>query len=463
MRASRWWGPPTLTARVVKALLLAFALVFAVLTVRQAKQFDALQASKRQLAGIVDDVLLNLPTDDVAAQAAMAVIEPAINNSRRRNAPAPLQVQPILVDLSRPSDGRIVYTSDALRGAYAPDVVEATADVTLDGRLYGMAQGTHGDWRLRMFEPKVDDARMLAFIALDLGESMLIAFPLVLLPLWFAVRQGLAPLRELTRGVQQREADDLSPIRFNFRYAELQPLEAAFNQLLGRSRQAVERERSFVQDAAHEIRTPLAVIAAQAHAMAAGDSEPVRRSALQRMENAVARASHLIHQLLTLARVEGPHSRDRVDVDCVEVIRGILVDASPRAKAQGIELTLDAPERLVLSTDLLALHSALENLVGNALTHASGATRVEVGLHRRGDRWVLAVADDGQGVPPSERDALFDRFRRGRGVQAQGSGLGLAIVRESARLLGGDLRCLDGLDGCGLRFELTLPAQRNAT
>lgn len=459
---SRWRRrPPTLTARVVKALLLAFGLAFAVLMVRELWSYASDRAAKVPQVGAVQDVLALLPEDATLARARLEGIEAFTQATRQRNVLASLDAKPVQWELRSAVDGRLVYASEVLRKSPVPETAAATADIVIDGQLYGMAQGARGAWRLRLFEPELPHGKVLAFIAGDLGLSMLIVFPFALLPLWLAVRQGLSPLRRLTDWVRQRPADDFSPMPLDLRYAELQPIERSFNQLLSQSREALGREREFVHDAAHELRTPLAVIATQAHALASLDSEDARRQALVQLERAMARASHQVHQLLTLARMEGPAARRAEEVDCVELARQILIDAAPRAKLLNVELILESPDRLCLRLDQVAFHSALENLVVNALAHAKGATRVLVTLQGAGERFTVTVADDGRGVAPPERMQLFERFHRGRQADVPGSGLGLSIVRESARVMGGDVRCVDGLDGRGLCFEMALrPAAR---
>lgn len=447
---------PTLTARVLKALLIAYALAFVVLMLREWLDYREVRVTKKAQADAVDAVLRALPSDEAAARAHAAAIDGIFKESRKVSIPAWLNAGDVLIELRASADGRLVYASEPLRTKPAPLQSTRTADVMFDGRQYGAAQGSLATWQVRLLEPEIDATRWLLMTSSEYGTSMLIVFPVLLLPLWWAVRQGLSPLRDLTRWAQTRRPNDFSAMQLNLRYAELQPLEQSFNQLLAHSREALARERGFVQDAAHELRTPLAVIATQAHAIAAQEDGPTRQASLQQMERAIARASHQVHQLLTLARVEGPVERRKVETDCVELARQILIEAEPLALAKQVELTLDAPDRIVLPLDLVAFHSALENLVGNALKHARDATHIQVSLQTRARRLLLAVSDDGIGVAPEERAQLFERFHRGGQATEQGCGLGLAIVRESARKMGGEVRCVEGLNGRGLCFEMDL-------
>lgn len=249
-------------------------------------------------------------------------------------------------------------------------------------------QSSH--WRIRLMEPALTDAEAVWLIGRNLVQSMLIAFPLVLLPLWLAVRRGLRPLRALVQRVSDRAPADFSPLMLDLRYAELQPLEHAFNELLQQARHSIQSERGFVQDAAHELRTPLAVMAAQAHALAA-EADPGRRAqARVALEHAIARASHLVHQLLTLARLESSPPPSRQATDLVELVQAALARAEPQALARRIDLGMEGPETLVAEVDAQVLLSALENLVQNALAYVQEGARVTVTLAQEGAKAACA-------------------------------------------------------------------------
>jgi len=363
----------------------------------------------------------------------------------------------LLFELAAEDTGRIVYRSRGLAGSVLPAQSTPVMHMDLSGRDYGSAQMQQGRWRLRILEPRVGSRKMLALIVRDLGLSILISAPLVLLPLWLAVRRGLAPLRVLVQQIKGRRPGDFAPIAVNLQYVELQPLVVSFNALFAQSRDALARERALVQDAAHELRTPLAVIATQAHALANSPAGPSQHEALGRLEGAIARASHQVHQVLTLARVEGDSVRAVVKVDCVEMVRTALIDIEPRATSRNVDLSLNAPDSLEAHLDRLAFHSVLENLMVNALNHAQGAKRIQIALGTQGTELVLSVSDDGCGIPAEEHALVFQRFHRGRDASAPGSGLGLAIVREAARLMGGDVHIVPGLDAHGVGFELRVP------
>ena len=164
------------------------------------------------------------------------------------------------------------------------------AAINVGGQAYWIAQLDAGPWMLAMGEPAVSDGWMLGWLLSDLTGPILLAFPLVLVPLWVTVRRGIRPVRDLARRLEQRDGGDLSPLALDMRYAELQPLATAFDAMLERLRNHVRRERAFVQDAAHELRTPMAAIAAQAHVLARAPDAAQRRHAEEALDHALARS-----------------------------------------------------------------------------------------------------------------------------------------------------------------------------
>lgn len=456
---ARWWQP-SLSRRVLLALLLAFVLVAAVLVAVDYIAFR-LDTDQRQLRRDGAQAMVQtLPADDAGARQILQAGEHQYNYLRRHAEPDRAeQLGDLLWLLTDARDGRRVYASAPLQQQPLTAQASPVTRVEVAGRRYQVVQARAAHWHLQLFEPLVDDVTALQWLLENAIGSIVIAFPVVLLPVWLAVRRALLPLRQMVAAVSQREAGDFSPLPLKLHLAELKPLGQTLDELLRRSRDAVARERGIVQDAAHELRTPLAVIAAQAHVLAGAPDGQARQAALQRLEQAIARASHLVHQVLTLARVEGSVARLPQRVDVVATLRQALVDVDPQARTRGVELALEAPEQLWAWLDPVALHSILDNLLNNALQHAQGASRVQVTLLVQGPNLHLTVRDDGAGIDERDREQLFERFHRGRGATARGSGLGLSIVRQAARQLGGEVDLQTGLDDRGAGFEVRLPWQ----
>jgi two-component system sensor histidine kinase QseC len=446
------WLQPSLARRTVLALLGAFGLAWCALMVHSYITFKSAVNDLQGLATVARALAETLPEGDDRLAAGIVQATESQFNVHRRQARVP-EPRNMLFRLDS-LQGRTVYAALALRDAPAP-TAPGRATLQLNGRAYWSAVHEARGWRVQVLEPAIDDVAMLPFFSEDLLQPMLIAFPFVLLPLWLAVRRGLLPLRELVRSIQARDPGDFSPLGLHLRYAELQPLVVAFDALLERSRRGIEREKGFVQDAAHELRTPLAVVAAQAHRLAhAGPAD--RLSAQRALERAVERASHLVQQLLTLASLDRAGPGRAKDVDLVQEVRAILIAIAPRAAERQIEVGFDSPDRLAACLDWVAFHSVLENLLNNAYAYCPAGARVAVVLEADAARIRLTVADDGPGIAPDEQSRIFERFYRGQAASLSGAGLGLSIVRQALGRLGGRIAMGPGLEGAGVGFVVDI-------
>lgn len=364
-----------------------------------------------------------------------------------------LQLDTLVFEL-RDSAGQTVDKSPLLGPGRLPEAPTLTEWTAPWGAPYWTLSYPGQRWTLHMAEPRVTDVTLLGWMGQNIAPYLLLALPLVALPLWLAVRSGLKPLGQLARHLHHRAPDDLRPLDLPLRHREIQQVGQAFNTLLERLRGHQAREQGFVHDAAHELRTPLAVIATQAHVLAQAATDAERELARQALLQAVDRASHLSRQLLTLASLDRPHPGACQPVDLALQLQQWLALAIPRAQAAGLELGLDAPDSLTVPIDLQALQSIVHNLVDNALLYVPAGGEVLVSLQRVADHIVLCVQDDGPGIPAALQAQVFERFVRGTGHDQPGTGLGLAIVREAAQRLGGQVRLIPGLAGRGVGFEV---------
>lgn len=454
---TRWWQP-SLVRRVVFALLAAFLLVWCALVAVDYLAYRRGVEHREVLEQLTRNIAESLPADD-AGQAVAAVKAAELQYNRLRQSSTSLEVGKLLFRLAR-QDGVPLYASVAA-GEGIPETTPGPVRVAVAGRDYWSAVQTAGNWRLQLLEPVIDDTLIVRLLGGDLLQPLLIAFPLVLLPLWLAVRRGLQPLRRLVGVIEARDPGDFRPLSLSLKYAELQPLLEAFNHLLATARQGIERERAFVQDAAHELRTPLAVVGAQAHLLANASDPAQQAQARQALERAVQRTSHLVHQLLTLAALEGASTGDGQRVDLVEITRDMLIAAAPAAAAKGIEIALDSPDQLDVTLDKSLFHSILGNLLDNALAYCPAGSLVSIGLRieagpkREGIR--LVVSDNGPGIPDDELPRLCERFYRCSSASVSGSGLGLPIVQQAVSRLDGELSLNNGPEGRGLVVEVLMP------
>ena len=274
--------------------------------------------------------------------------------------------------------------------------------------------------------------------------------------LWWAIGWGLAPLRNMAAVIRARHADSLQPLQLEPLPSELAPMQAALNRLLGQIEQLLERERRFIADAAHELRTPLAVLRVHVQNATQARDEAERQQSLGYLLGGIDRATRVVNQLLTLARMEPLIERgEMAQVDVLALVRETLAELTPWVLKQGLELDLEAGEGdYHLNADPGSLGIALQNLVTNAVNHSPAGGRLHVRLSADAQRLLLQVEDQGPGIPAEDIERVFERFYS-RGT-VQGAGLGLAIVQSIARRHAGQIR-LRNLDSGGLQASLELP------
>ncbi len=323
------------------------------------------------------------------------------------------------------------------------------------------------DWRLyaaatplrvvQVAQPLSVRRRLAAAAALHSVVPVLVAAPLVALGLWWLIGISLAPLQGVVLEAQARGAGSLEALPLAGLPSEVQPLVGAFNGLLVRVASAFEAQRSFVADAAHELRTPLTALTLQIGLLQGARPGPEVDAAVQQLKAGVARATHLVQQLLLLARAEPGAAAPLVEIDLAVVARQAMVDAKPLAEQAGVQVELDAPAPLPLRGDPEAWRSALRNLLDNAIKF--GAHSVRLSALREGDTWRVQVDDDGPGIPSADRARVFDRFQRAQASHAEGSGLGLAIVQAVARRHDATVQLSDAPLG-GLRVDIWGGAER---
>ena len=273
---------------------------------------------------------------------------------------------------------------------------------------------------------------------------------------WAAIGWGLKPLQNMADVIRRRHADSLEPLQLVPLPSELEPMQAAINRLLAQIEDLLRREHRFIADAAHEMRTPLAVLRLHAQNALEASNDLERQKALGFLMGGVDRLTRVVHQLLTLARVEpklGQRTSTRVDL--AEVVTDTLADLTPWILDRGLEPSLEIGEGdHHLAIDTGALGIALQNLVSNAVEHSPPAGRITVSLRRLDNAFELAVEDEGPGIDEASLSRVFERFYSRN--NPNGAGLGLSIVATIVDRLGGQVR-LDNRPGGGLVATLLLP------
>jgi two-component system sensor histidine kinase QseC len=325
-------------------------------------------------------------------------------------------------------------------------------------RLFMLHEEKQDNWIL---VAERDDVRgeLVGKIALRSLLPELLGLPLLGLLVWWAIGFGLRPLQRMAALVRSRDPGNLSPVLLEPLPQELEPMAAAINRLLQQVRQLLERERRFIADAAHELRTPLAVLRIHAqNALEAPDADD-RQRALRQLSAGVERATRVVAQLLALARLE-PNALqlDMQPFDLLQFVRDELAELTPLALERGQELTLEAREGddYRLTADAPSLGIVLQNLISNAVQYTPEQGRIQVRLEAAAGRLRLLVGDSGPGVPVAQRAQLFQRFFRQGG--GEGAGLGLSIVERAVELHGGSIELGDSPLG-GLEVRIELPRQ----
>lgn len=304
---------------------------------------------------------------------------------------------------------------------------------------------------------------LLAEIGADLMVVGSVLAVLMAAAVWWAIRQGLAPVTALSLELEQRDLHRLQPLSAPLPQ-ELTSLQAAFNRLFDRLARAAEAQREFLADAAHQLRTPLTTLRTEIELamLELAKREPGQAmdvpGLLGRLQQRVDRSARLAQQLLALARSEANTEVPEQALDLRDIATQLGEEWARRGLPEGLDLGFELAPAPIRG-DAFLLRELLENLVHNALVYAGPSAQITVRCGRAEDQTWLEVDDNGPGIAPEDRPSALQRFRRGKGAQGTGSGLGLAIAADIAARHGGHLDLLDGASGRGLRVRLSLPAQ----
>jgi two-component system OmpR family sensor kinase len=302
---------------------------------------------------------------------------------------------------------------------------------------------------------------MASTLALRTVAPIALMAPLLMLVVWWVVSVSLAPVARVQRQVAAREVDDLSEVSEAGLPGEIRPLVRELNLLFGRVRVAFDAQTSFVSDAAHELRSPLAALKLQATGIRRARDDATRHVALDRLTAGIDRTTRLVEQLLALARQQAsaatgvkPHP-----VALAEIVRVEVVEATPVATARRIDLGLGQADESKISAHSEAIRVLVRNLLENAIKYTPPGGRVDAEIHRVAQAVVLRVEDSGPGIPPADRARVLDRFYRVPGTETTGSGLGLAIVKSIVDLHHATMILDRSPQLGGLMVEVSFPLQ----
>lgn len=341
------------------------------------------------------------------------------------------------------------YFGDAVRvGAYARFLTRPLYGVQPQRVIIQVAETiesrTSFTWNL-LKQAALLDALLVLLIALMMTGAVVIA---------------LRPLQRLRYEVMARDQDDLTPIDAGPMPLEVRPLVDAINHHIERSRELARDQRQFLDDASHQLRTPLAVLRTQVdYALREPDLGQVR-AALAAMQDGVDRAARLVNQLLALARANNTDAlvEPAERIDLIALCEGIGRTLFPEARRKSQDFGFVAcAERVFINGNEALLREAIINLVDNAIRHVQKAGQLTLEILVQDGSAVVVITDNGPGMSADDRSRVGERFRRGKNAHSGGAGLGMSIAKAIVERHGGSLEVGEGLDRRGLSIRLIFP------
>ncbi|MYM27985.1 two-component sensor histidine kinase [Duganella sp. CY15W] len=322
-------------------------------------------------------------------------------------------------------------------------------------RIYGV----HEPGRyVQVGQPQSARDRLALRMAVRAGAPLLVIALVFSCLMLIVVGRALRPLDRLARAVVGQSPTALQPLDPVAMAPDLRPVVEALNGLMGKFEEALAAQRTFVADAAHELRSPLTALKLQLQLVERAETDAARTLALARLHERLDRGSHLVQQLLSLARHESGLTRTQLQrVDVNSLLVSVVADHSALADSRDIDLGVETVEPVVVQAEPDGLRVMLNNLVDNALRYTQRGGRVDLLAGTDQGRAYLQVRDNGPGVAPEHRERLFDRFFRPDGNEVWGCGLGLSIVRNIVDHHRADIRLEDGEQGKGLRVTVFFP------
>jgi two-component system OmpR family sensor kinase len=328
--------------------------------------------------------------------------------------------------------GSLRATHDAVTLPRQPVVGFSTVNFAGDDwRVFRLDEKSRSVQVAQRMEVRRELAQSAAYQA---AVPILVAIPLAWLVIGWSLGRMLGRLTSVAQAIAERGVESKEPISTAGVPAEVGPLVAAMNALIGRLQQALDQQRRFVSDAAHELRTPLTALYLQIENLRAAATKKDFDSAYAELGGGIGRATALIDQLLRMARFElSVESAQRERIDLAGLVTQCVADYVPIASSKGVELGLTASEPAQMWGVPAELKILFGNLIDNAVRYTPQGGSVDVSVGHRGAGAIVEVADTGCGVSESELPRLFDRFFRAAPAHITGTGLGLSIVAAIAR------------------------------
>jgi two-component system sensor histidine kinase QseC len=338
--------------------------------------------------------------------------------------------------------------------------IEGFSDNIIDGQKWRLLMNRDKDQSIRFIIGERYEIRneLISTILLHVSWPMLIALPFLAFLITVGISRGLAPLRRVADDVSRRSPQQLNPIAIDEVPMEVEPLVTSLNELLARLDKAFESERRFTANAAHELRTPLAALKAQAQVAMKADHKEQRMWAMEQIIRGVDRSTHLVEQLLTLARLDPESAASSHEpVNMSAIVERTCSELAPSAVRKHIDLEYIANNSETVKGMPTAISILARNLIDNAIRYTQEDGKISVSVYKDNNSVVLSVTDNGPGIPEQERPRVLDRFYRIVGNKETGSGLGLSIVKRIAELHNATMDISQPKSKTGTRITVSFP------
>ena len=288
-------------------------------------------------------------------------------------------------------------------------------------------------------------------------SPLVLLLPVIFLLTWIGLRTGLKPLLSVSEAVKRRSALDLTPLPVSGTLSEIKPLVNSINGLLANLDYAIRKEQRFTDFAAHELRTPIAIFKTQAQTALKATNETERQTILEAQVQAADRATDMVDQLLTLARLE--HTDIPIEaLSLGDIVKELVDERMPLAGQKHLVLRFDRQSGASIHGNRQLLTIITSNLIDNAIKYTPVGGEIVVTLLASGDLFTLSVCDTGPGIPESSLPFVTERFFRVSRHQQPGAGLGLTIVKRATEIIGASLILRNRSDRSGLESIIQLPA-----
>jgi len=361
-------------------------------------------------------------------------------------------------------DGQLLLRSSNAHSEPLAPLVAGFADIQIDDQSWRTftLQNRDGEW-FQTGEDRAIREELAEGIAQSALLPWLLAVPIMGLVVWFVVGAACRSLERITEQVAHRDPERLSPIRADQAPMEIYGLVQAINGLLARLDDTLERERRFTEDAAHELRTPLAALKVHAQNLSTSRNAEESERSLAGLLSGVDRSERLIDQLLQLARLDpeaaAPNGVVSHSIDLGECLAQQMADLAPFAEQRRVCLQLHRPTKTEhIIGDEATLSVLFRNLIDNAIRYGPEGAEVDVHIHVDEGKQSVEICDQGPGIDAASREAVFRRFHRGLGSGQIGSGLGLSIAERAAERLGATIT-LSPVTEPGLRVRVLFPSE----